>query len=192
MGVKYHDVYNFLELVGNVGEKIPEGSHSWKHGLHRRLARMLLILDVTTTFPGTEAGDRVIQSPPRVQSWTTGSVDPSIGSENKRACWAMGIGVGAHEGAELRESYRPSRRPMDLGSLSGVCVCKHCNSFPVNQQMLSLLFQIFQGNQDSFTPVVNALDPPLFTRFLRIHPQSWARHIALRLELLGCEAQQQY
>lgn len=104
----------------------------------------------------------------------------------------MGIGVGAREGAELRESYRPSRRPMDLGSLSGVCVCKHYNSFPVNQQMLSLLFQIFQGNQDSFTPVVNALDPPLFTRFLRIHPQSWAHHIALRLELLGCEAQQQY
>ncbi|XP_004285975.2 coagulation factor VIII [Orcinus orca] len=52
--------------------------------------------------------------------------------------------------------------------------------------------KIFQGNQDSFTPVVNALDPPLFTRFLRIHPQSWAHHIALRLELLGCEAQQQY
>nr|XP_020765276.1 coagulation factor VIII-like isoform X2 [Odocoileus virginianus texanus] len=52
--------------------------------------------------------------------------------------------------------------------------------------------QVFQGNQDSFTPVVNALDPPLFTRFLRIHPRSWANHIALRLELLGCEAQQQY
>ncbi|XP_054937761.1 coagulation factor VIII isoform X7 [Physeter macrocephalus] len=52
--------------------------------------------------------------------------------------------------------------------------------------------KIFQGNQDSFTPVVNALEPPLFTRFLRIHPQSWAHHIALRLELLGCEAQQQY
>ena len=102
----------------------------------------------------------------------------------------MGIGVGVHEGAELREGYRPSRRPMDLGSLGGG-VYKH-NSFPVNQQMLSLLFQIFQGNQDSFTPVVNALDPPLFTRFLRIHPQSWAHHIALRLELLGCEAQQQY
>nr|XP_020765275.1 coagulation factor VIII-like isoform X1 [Odocoileus virginianus texanus] len=52
--------------------------------------------------------------------------------------------------------------------------------------------KVFQGNQDSFTPVVNALDPPLFTRFLRIHPRSWANHIALRLELLGCEAQQQY
>uniref|UniRef100_UPI00403B3905 Coagulation factor VIII n=1 Tax=Homo sapiens TaxID=9606 RepID=UPI00403B3905 len=52
--------------------------------------------------------------------------------------------------------------------------------------------KVFQGNQDSFTPVVNALDPPLLTRYLRIHPQSWAHHIALRLEVLGCEAQDLY
>ncbi|XP_047571126.1 coagulation factor VIII isoform X8 [Lutra lutra] len=48
----------------------------------------------------------------------------------------------------------------------------------------------FRGNQDSFTPVVNPLDPPLLTRYLRIYPQSWARQIALRLEVLGCDAEQ--
>ncbi|XP_013365450.1 PREDICTED: coagulation factor VIII isoform X3 [Chinchilla lanigera] len=52
--------------------------------------------------------------------------------------------------------------------------------------------KVFQGNKDSFTPVVNSLDPPLMTRYLRIHPQSWAHQIALRLEVLGCEAQQLY
>ncbi|XP_063102700.1 coagulation factor VIII isoform X3 [Cavia porcellus] len=52
--------------------------------------------------------------------------------------------------------------------------------------------KVFQGNQDSFTPVMNSLDPPLMTRYLRIHPQNWARQIALRLEVLGCEAQQLY
>ncbi|XP_058391037.1 coagulation factor VIII [Diceros bicornis minor] len=52
--------------------------------------------------------------------------------------------------------------------------------------------KVFQGNQDSFTPVVNSLDPPLLTRYLRIHPQSWGHQIALRLEVLGCEAQQLY
>ncbi|XP_004875253.1 coagulation factor VIII [Heterocephalus glaber] len=52
--------------------------------------------------------------------------------------------------------------------------------------------KVFQGNQDSFTPVVNSLDSPLITRYLRIHPQSWAHQIALRLEVLGCEAQQLY
>ncbi|KAM4818537.1 coagulation factor VIII isoform 1-T1 [Thomomys bottae] len=61
----------------------------------------------------------------------------------------------------------------------------------------TLIFQngkvkVFQGNQDSFTPVMNSLDPPLLTRYLRIHPQSWAHQIALRLEILGCEAQQVY
>uniref|UniRef100_A0A452RPV7 Coagulation factor VIII n=1 Tax=Ursus americanus TaxID=9643 RepID=A0A452RPV7_URSAM len=50
--------------------------------------------------------------------------------------------------------------------------------------------KVFQGNQDSFTPVVNSVDPPLLTRYLRIYPQTWARQIALRLEVLGCEAQQ--
>lgn len=39
-------------------------------------------------------------------------------------------------------------------------------------------------------PVVNSLHPPRFTRYLRIHPQVWERQIALRLEILGCEAQQ--
>ncbi|XP_012890847.1 PREDICTED: coagulation factor VIII isoform X1 [Dipodomys ordii] len=52
--------------------------------------------------------------------------------------------------------------------------------------------KVFQGNQDSFTPVMNSLDPPLLTRYLRIHPQSWAHQIALRIEILGCEAQQLY
>ncbi|XP_077000896.1 coagulation factor VIII isoform X4 [Tamandua tetradactyla] len=52
--------------------------------------------------------------------------------------------------------------------------------------------KVFQGNQDSFTPVLNSLDPPLLTRYLRIHPQSWVHQIALRMEVLGCEAQQLY
>ncbi|XP_049728340.1 coagulation factor VIII isoform X2 [Elephas maximus indicus] len=52
--------------------------------------------------------------------------------------------------------------------------------------------KVFQGNQDSFTPVVNSLDPPLLTRYLRIYPQSWVHNIALRLEVLGCQSQQHY
>ncbi|XP_006876917.1 PREDICTED: coagulation factor VIII [Chrysochloris asiatica] len=52
--------------------------------------------------------------------------------------------------------------------------------------------KVFQGNEDSVTPVVNYLDPPLLTRYLRIYPQSWLHHIALRIEVLGCESQQHY
>lgn len=82
---------------------------------------------------------------------------------------------------------------MALRSLARMEWYKHCNCFSVRQLINTFfLFQVFQGNQDSFTPVVNSLDPPLLTRYLRIHPQSWTHQIALRLEVLGCEAQQLY
>ncbi|XP_044539163.1 coagulation factor VIII-like, partial [Gracilinanus agilis] len=50
--------------------------------------------------------------------------------------------------------------------------------------------KIFKGNRDHSSPVVNPVEPPLFARFLRIHPWSWANHIALRMEVLGCDTQQ--
>ncbi|XP_077165346.1 coagulation factor VIII [Paroedura picta] len=50
--------------------------------------------------------------------------------------------------------------------------------------------KVFQGNQDYFSPVVNLLDPPVFARYLRIHPLYWNKHIALRTEFLGCDTQQ--
>ncbi|XP_054853023.1 coagulation factor VIII [Eublepharis macularius] len=50
--------------------------------------------------------------------------------------------------------------------------------------------KIFQGNQDYFSPVVNLLDPPLFAKYLRIHPLRWNKHIALRTEFWGCDTQQ--
>nr|ATD13233.1 CO-cFVIII-BDD [synthetic construct] len=50
--------------------------------------------------------------------------------------------------------------------------------------------KVFQGNRDSSTPVRNRLEPPLVARYVRLHPQSWAHHIALRLEVLGCDTQQ--
>ncbi|XP_007433397.1 coagulation factor VIII [Python bivittatus] len=50
--------------------------------------------------------------------------------------------------------------------------------------------QIFQGNQDYFQPVMNFLDNPFFAKYLRIHPLSWNNHIALRMEVLGCDTEQ--
>uniref|UniRef100_A0A8D2LED6 Coagulation factor VIII n=1 Tax=Varanus komodoensis TaxID=61221 RepID=A0A8D2LED6_VARKO len=50
--------------------------------------------------------------------------------------------------------------------------------------------KVFQGNQDHSSPVMNFLDFPLFTQYLRIHPVSWNNHIALRMEILGCNTQQ--
>ncbi|GAA6225317.1 coagulation factor VIII-like [Lates japonicus] len=50
--------------------------------------------------------------------------------------------------------------------------------------------QIFMGNNDPDEEAVTVFDPPLFGRYLRIHPRGWINDIALRLEVLGCETQQ--
>uniref|UniRef100_A0A8C1ZDR6 Coagulation factor VIII, procoagulant component n=1 Tax=Cyprinus carpio TaxID=7962 RepID=A0A8C1ZDR6_CYPCA len=47
-----------------------------------------------------------------------------------------------------------------------------------------------QGNSEHDEEVLNVFDPPLFTRFIRIHPKGWVNSIALRLEFLGCDTQQ--
>ncbi|XP_009939830.2 coagulation factor VIII isoform X2 [Opisthocomus hoazin] len=52
--------------------------------------------------------------------------------------------------------------------------------------------KIFKANQDHTSTVMNTLDPPLFARYLRIHPRQWHNHIALRVEFLGCDTQQEY
>nr|XP_046261216.1 coagulation factor VIII [Scatophagus argus] len=50
--------------------------------------------------------------------------------------------------------------------------------------------KIFTGNTDPDEEAHAMFDPPLFGRFIRIHPRGWINHIALRLEVLGCDTQQ--
>ncbi|XP_010158871.1 PREDICTED: coagulation factor VIII-like [Eurypyga helias] len=52
--------------------------------------------------------------------------------------------------------------------------------------------KIFKANQDHTSTVLNTLEPPLFARYVRIHPCQWHNHIALRIEFLGCDTQQEY
>ncbi|KAG7335254.1 hypothetical protein KOW79_001850 [Hemibagrus wyckioides] len=50
--------------------------------------------------------------------------------------------------------------------------------------------KIFEGNNDHDEEKLNIFEPPLFTRFIRIHPKGWVNDIALRVEFLGCDTQQ--
>ncbi|KAM9377527.1 venom prothrombin activator pseutarin-C non-catalytic subunit [Pholidichthys leucotaenia] len=50
--------------------------------------------------------------------------------------------------------------------------------------------KIFTGNSDPDEEALTVFDPPLFGRFVRIHPRGWINDIALRLEVLGCDTQQ--
>ncbi|NWV23242.1 FA8 factor, partial [Origma solitaria] len=52
--------------------------------------------------------------------------------------------------------------------------------------------KIFKANQDHQSTVTNSLESPLFARYVRIHPRQWHNHIALRIEFLGCDTQQEY
>ncbi|XP_073676198.1 coagulation factor VIII-like [Garra rufa] len=49
--------------------------------------------------------------------------------------------------------------------------------------------KIFEGNSEHDEEALSVFDPPLFTRFIRIHPKGWVNDIALRLEFLGCDTQ---
>uniref|UniRef100_A0A3P8Q0C1 F5/8 type C domain-containing protein n=1 Tax=Astatotilapia calliptera TaxID=8154 RepID=A0A3P8Q0C1_ASTCA len=50
--------------------------------------------------------------------------------------------------------------------------------------------RIFKGNDDPDEEAINVFEPPLFARYIRIHPRGWIKDIALRLEVLGCDTQQ--
>ncbi|CAB1346519.1 unnamed protein product [Coregonus sp. 'balchen'] len=45
----------------------------------------------------------------------------------------------------------------------------------------------FPGNTDNNGHVKNYIYPPIFSRFIRVIPQSWKNSITLRIELLGCD-----
>ncbi|XP_065259701.1 coagulation factor V-like [Emys orbicularis] len=47
--------------------------------------------------------------------------------------------------------------------------------------------KVFGGNENSSGQVKHFLNPPIFSRFIRIVPKTWNRSIALRVELFGCD-----
>jgi hypothetical protein len=46
--------------------------------------------------------------------------------------------------------------------------------------------KIFKGNSDKNTVVLNVLNPPIITRYIRLLPKSWYKHLSMRFELYGC------
>ncbi|XP_006112277.2 coagulation factor V [Pelodiscus sinensis] len=47
--------------------------------------------------------------------------------------------------------------------------------------------KVFVGNENSSGQVKHFLNPPIFSRFIRIIPKTWNQNIALRVELFGCD-----
>lgn len=59
-------------------------------------------------------------------------------------------------------------------------------SWTVYQDEAQHTDKVFQGNFDNNTHRKNAIEPPIFSRFLRLIPWSWYGRITMRMELLGC------
>ncbi|KAL9959225.1 hypothetical protein ACROYT_G036322 [Oculina patagonica] len=48
--------------------------------------------------------------------------------------------------------------------------------------------QVLFGNIDRDTVIGHVLNPPLITRYIRLHPKTWYNYIAMRFELYGCRS----
>uniref|UniRef100_A0A8C6JQP6 Uncharacterized protein n=1 Tax=Melopsittacus undulatus TaxID=13146 RepID=A0A8C6JQP6_MELUD len=48
--------------------------------------------------------------------------------------------------------------------------------------------KVFEGNTDSHGEVSNAFIPPIVGRYVRVTPQSWHQHVAMKVALLGCQS----
>ena len=53
---------------------------------------------------------------------------------------------------------------------------------------LFLHLQVFNGNSDQNSIVVNTLDPPIMARFIRVQPVKYYGWMSLRMELYGCRS----
>lgn len=47
--------------------------------------------------------------------------------------------------------------------------------------------RVYRGNVDASSVRYNLLDPPLQTRFVRLHVIEWRGRPSLRLEIVGCQ-----
>ena len=66
------------------------------------------------------------------------------------------------------------------------CLLLEENMRKVSHESFFLFLQIYQGNNDRNSAVVNALKEPIEARFIRLHPYAWYGHISLRMEFHGC------
>lgn len=119
--------------------------------------------------------------------------DPNDGDWVLRHCQPWHALLEQRVGGELpkrkgRVSVQYSHiSPSFLNKVGSVCFC------PVSVFHFFATFccQIFLGNNDPDEEALTVFNPPLFGRFLRIHPLGWINDIALRIEVLGCSTQEE-
>uniref|UniRef100_A0A3B3DA01 ferroxidase n=1 Tax=Oryzias melastigma TaxID=30732 RepID=A0A3B3DA01_ORYME len=51
----------------------------------------------------------------------------------------------------------------------------------------SYFWKVFPGNQEAYERKTNTFSPPVFGRFIRLHPTEWYNAATVRMEFYGCE-----
>ena len=49
------------------------------------------------------------------------------------------------------------------------------------------IFQVFEGNVDSYAVKHLYLDKPVVARFIKFHTVHWHKHPSMRVEIIGCQ-----
>ena len=65
---------------------------------------------------------------------------------------------------------------------------KCCHKIYINRCLF--WFQVFIGSSNPHEVTFVSLGAVIFGRHVRIGPQSWHRHICMRVELYGCQGRQ--
>ncbi|XP_035682843.1 neuropilin-1-like [Branchiostoma floridae] len=96
----------------------------------------------------------------------------------------LGMASGAIPDYSITASsaYSPDLAPY-LGRLNGI---NRGGGWAARVNTIGQWLQVFPGNVDSTSLVKNQLDNPVDARYVRFVAQSWHDHIAMRVEILGC------
>ncbi|XP_035682848.1 lactadherin-like [Branchiostoma floridae] len=96
----------------------------------------------------------------------------------------LGMASGAIPDYSITASsaFEPGLAPF-LGRLNGIT---SGGGWAAKVNTIGQWLQVFPGNVDSTSLVKNQLDNPVDARYVRFVVQSWHGHIAMRVEILGC------
>lgn len=96
-----------------------------------------------------------------------------------QVCWCTAVHMDLRKGLCMSLC-----RGVCMGVHMGTCTGVHPGVHPFT--LTAALPQLFQGNWDATTPVVQPLGRMVQARYVRILPQGFHNAIFLRAELLGC------
>ncbi|PFX15365.1 G-protein coupled receptor GRL101 [Stylophora pistillata] len=116
----------------------------------------------------------------KASAWSSGIVDQSQWLQiDLRSLFVTVTGVATQGRSGWRRNWQWVTHYM-------LQFCDDGENFTFFKELGKSEAKNFSGNSDSNTVVHNDLNPPIRARYVRFLPQSWHKHISMRVELYGC------